>query len=160
MRLYIAHNLHFYTTLLVVFLRVMTKVNLTACSDGQKNLLLLGRVLEVFTKEVVDIIRQLSEGFVHWLERALPVPHTSSKSAVLNTIDPTNGEAQRNGGRVRFVPVEHVAAGHNHHTASGSTSASKEWRTPSRSTSGISVTGPMITNEEIKLMKQHVRFFF
>lgn len=152
MRLYIAHNLHFYTTILVVFLRIMAKLNLTACSEGQKNLLLLGRVLEVYTSEVMDHIRSLSEGFVQWLGRVLP--------SATNVQSPSSSNTP---GRVRFVPIEGLR-GQEVDSPYQTPKLPRQSRSiaSSASDAGAASTGSLvtITNEEIKLIKQHVRLFY
>ena len=64
---YIAYNLHFYTTLLPCFLKVISKMNISPLDiEGAGNLDLLNRVLRVFTPDMLKMMRKLSAQFANW----------------------------------------------------------------------------------------------
>mmetsp|Transcript_14584 Transcript_14584/g.21982 ORF Transcript_14584/g.21982 Transcript_14584/m.21982 type:complete len:924 (-) Transcript_14584:68-2839(-) len=66
-RTYIAANLHFYTTLLAIFLKSLAMWDI---GSNFHCLYLLDVTLQIYTPWVVNSIDTLSMGFLHWLKRS------------------------------------------------------------------------------------------
>lgn len=67
-RMYIAFNLPFYSTLFVLFFKMMSRMNLTNSLDGHRNLNILTRVLDMFLDDtnIMQIVNTFSVNFTGW----------------------------------------------------------------------------------------------